>query len=61
MQANSEQLKVYIDQLHEEREKHALLRSQLDGLGEQLNSEKLYIADLESLMQRLLQLKSVDP
>ena len=37
------------------------LKSQNEGLEEHLNSEKLYISDLEQVISKLAMLRSVDP
>lgn len=61
MQPTNENMKTLIEQIHMERERSLSLKTNLTATEEQLNQEKIYLQDLESLLKKISLLRSIDP
>jgi len=61
MQPNNENMKTLIEQIHMERDRSLSLKTNLTATEEQLNQEKMYLQDLESLLKKISLLRSIDP
>eukprot|EP00347_Sterkiella_histriomuscorum_P015674 403356124 len=60
LQATHENLKVTLDQLQDEKQKHILAKQKLDSLVEQQSLDKQHIQDLEQLLRKFIAQKSID-
>ncbi|CDW87983.1 UNKNOWN [Stylonychia lemnae] len=61
LQATNENLKLSLEQLNQEKEKMYQLKSKFESLEEQLTNDKEHINHLETLIRKLIAIKSLDP
>ena len=60
LQATTDNLKASRDQVQQEREKQAILRTKLETIEESQNIDKQHILEIEQLLRKVVAFKSLD-